>query len=136
MRKKLAKSQHVTLDAKASSSSPAMVSQHAPTPRELDLDAFLPTSPTSSASSDADAADPDHRRAVDDLLRLLSSNPSLSAAAGINRRGFQGQALGGRGVFRRSQSSGGDANGWRRDEGSEPSPRRKNGARVGAAGKR
>ncbi|XP_066321059.1 uncharacterized protein [Miscanthus floridulus] len=62
----------------ASSSSPAMASQHAPTPRELDLDAFLPTSPTSSASSDADAADPDHRRAVDDLLRLLSSSDSDS----------------------------------------------------------
>ncbi|CAD6252061.1 unnamed protein product [Miscanthus lutarioriparius] len=62
----------------ASSSSPAMASQHAPTPRELDLDAFLPMSPTSSASSDADAADPDHRRAVDDLLSLLSSSDSDS----------------------------------------------------------
>ncbi|XP_021314780.1 uncharacterized protein LOC8055060 isoform X2 [Sorghum bicolor] len=60
------------------SSSPAMASQHAPPRRELDLDAFLPSSPTSSASSDADAADPDHRRAVDDLLRLLSSSDSDS----------------------------------------------------------
>ena len=63
-----------------SASSPAMASQHPP-PRqeglgqELDLDAFLPSSPTSSAASDADA---DHRRAVDDLLLLLSSSDSDS----------------------------------------------------------
>ncbi|KAL6629749.1 hypothetical protein ACP70R_029514 [Stipagrostis hirtigluma subsp. patula] len=43
-----------------------------PPPRqELDLDAFLPSSPTSSTASDAD-----HRRAVDDLLLLLSSSDS------------------------------------------------------------
>ncbi|WVZ90880.1 hypothetical protein U9M48_037136 [Paspalum notatum var. saurae] len=57
------------------SSSPAMP----PPPRqELDLDAFLPSSPTSSAASDADANDADHRRAVDDLLLLLSSSDSDS----------------------------------------------------------
>ncbi|KAJ1265956.1 hypothetical protein BS78_08G113600 [Paspalum vaginatum] len=56
------------------SSSPVM-----PPPRqELDLDAFLPSSPTSSAASEADANDADHRRAVDDLLLLLSSSDSDS----------------------------------------------------------
>ncbi|XP_025799540.1 uncharacterized protein LOC112879491 isoform X1 [Panicum hallii] len=58
-----------------SASSPAMASQHPPPRQELDLDAFLPSSPTSSAASDADA---DHRRAVDDLLLLLSSSDSDS----------------------------------------------------------
>ncbi|CAM0947372.1 unnamed protein product [Alopecurus aequalis] len=56
-----------------SSSSPAMASQHPPPPQELDLESFLPASPTSSSASDADA---DHRRAVDDLLLLLSSSDS------------------------------------------------------------
>ncbi|XP_037445372.1 uncharacterized protein LOC119314796 isoform X2 [Triticum dicoccoides] len=57
------------------SSSPAMATQPPPrTPaQELDLDAFLPSSPASSSTSDADA---DHRRAVDDLLLLLSSSDS------------------------------------------------------------
>ncbi|TVU33578.1 hypothetical protein EJB05_25403, partial [Eragrostis curvula] len=57
------------------SSSPAMASQQPPPRQELDLDAFLPSSPTSSTASDADA---DHRRAVDDLLLLLSSSDSDS----------------------------------------------------------
>ncbi|KAK3152034.1 hypothetical protein QOZ80_2BG0153450 [Eleusine coracana subsp. coracana] len=48
-----------------------MASQQPPSRQELDLDAFLPSSPTSSTASDADA---DHRRAVDDLLLLLSSS--------------------------------------------------------------
>ncbi|CAL5060601.1 unnamed protein product [Urochloa decumbens] len=61
-----------------SASSPAMASQHPPPRQELDLDAFLPSSPTSSTASDADAADADHRRAVDDLLLLLSSSDSDS----------------------------------------------------------
>ncbi|XBI41023.1 hypothetical protein VPH35_125530 [Triticum aestivum] len=53
-----------------------MASQPPPPPHELDLEAFLPSSP---ASSDADAdADADHRRAVDDLLLLLSSSSSDS----------------------------------------------------------
>ncbi|XP_044411244.1 uncharacterized protein [Triticum aestivum] len=57
------------------SSSPAMAIQPPPRPpaQELDLDAFLPSSPASSSASDADA---DHRRAVDDLLLLLSSSDS------------------------------------------------------------
>ncbi|XP_039788000.1 uncharacterized protein LOC120654510 isoform X5 [Panicum virgatum] len=58
-----------------SASLSAMASQHPPPRQELDLDAFLPSSPTSSAASDADA---DHRRAVDDLLLLLSSSDSDS----------------------------------------------------------
>uniref|UniRef100_A0ACD5Z2U5 Uncharacterized protein n=2 Tax=Avena sativa TaxID=4498 RepID=A0ACD5Z2U5_AVESA len=53
--------------------SAAMASQHPPPPQELDLESFLPSSPTSSSASDADA---DHRRAVDDLLLLLSSSDS------------------------------------------------------------
>ncbi|OEL18589.1 Vacuolar protein sorting-associated protein 8-like protein, partial [Dichanthelium oligosanthes] len=57
----------------SASSSPAMASQHPPPRQELDLDAFLPSSPTSSTASDAD-----HRRAVDDLLLLLSSSDSDS----------------------------------------------------------
>ncbi|CAN6226951.1 unnamed protein product [Urochloa humidicola] len=61
-----------------SASSPAMASQHPPPRQELDVDAFLPSSPTSSTASDADAADADHRRAVDDLLLLLSSSDSDS----------------------------------------------------------
>ncbi|KAF7077699.1 hypothetical protein CFC21_082223 [Triticum aestivum] len=57
------------------SSSPAMATPPPPRPpaQELDLDAFLPSSPASSSASDADA---DHRRAVDDLLLLLSSSDS------------------------------------------------------------
>uniref|UniRef100_A0A0D9VBL8 RING-type domain-containing protein n=1 Tax=Leersia perrieri TaxID=77586 RepID=A0A0D9VBL8_9ORYZ len=51
-----------------------MASSPPPPSSELDLDAFLPTSPTSSeADGDGDA---DHRRAVDDLLLLLSSSDS------------------------------------------------------------
>ncbi|XP_062224241.1 uncharacterized protein LOC133922777 [Phragmites australis] len=46
-------------------------SQPPPPRQELDLDAFLPSSPTSSTASDAD-----HRRTVDDLLLLLSSSDS------------------------------------------------------------
>ncbi|KAL5199338.1 hypothetical protein ABZP36_020541 [Zizania latifolia] len=53
-----------------------MASQHPPS-QELDLDAFLPSSPTSSSVSGADGdGDADHRRAVDDLLLLLSSSDS------------------------------------------------------------
>ncbi|KAL6848559.1 hypothetical protein ACP4OV_021853 [Aristida adscensionis] len=57
----------------STSSSPAMASQPPPPPprQELDLEAFLPSSPTSSTASDDD-----HRRAVDDLLLLLSSSDS------------------------------------------------------------
>ncbi|KAG8076620.1 hypothetical protein GUJ93_ZPchr0006g40989 [Zizania palustris] len=59
-----------------STSSPAMASPHPPS-QELDLDAFLPSSPTSSSVSGADGdGDADHRRAVDDLLLLLSSSDS------------------------------------------------------------
>ncbi|XP_062218041.1 uncharacterized protein LOC133918267 [Phragmites australis] len=54
-----------------STSSPAMASPPPPPRHELDLDAFLPSSPTSSTASDAD-----HRRAVDDLLLLLPSSDS------------------------------------------------------------
>ncbi|PNT65776.1 hypothetical protein BRADI_3g02497v3 [Brachypodium distachyon] len=43
--------------------------------QEIDVDNLLPSSPASSAASDADA---DHRRAVDDLLLLLSSSDSDS----------------------------------------------------------
>ncbi|KAM0845517.1 hypothetical protein ACQ4PT_056320 [Festuca glaucescens] len=57
------------------SPSPAMSFQHPPPSQELDLESFLPSSPTSSSASDADA---DHRRAVDDLLLLHSSSDSDS----------------------------------------------------------
>ncbi|KAF0911591.1 hypothetical protein E2562_011213 [Oryza meyeriana var. granulata] len=59
-----------------------MASSQPPPPRpsqELDLDAFLPSSPISSSVSEADGdgdGDADHRRAVDDLLLLLSSSDS------------------------------------------------------------
>ncbi|KAE8804581.1 vacuolar protein sorting-associated protein 8 [Hordeum vulgare] len=46
-----------------------MASQQPPPPHEFDLEAFVPSSP----ASDADA---DHRRAVDDLLLILSSSDS------------------------------------------------------------
>uniref|UniRef100_A0A453SZ34 Uncharacterized protein n=3 Tax=Aegilops tauschii subsp. strangulata TaxID=200361 RepID=A0A453SZ34_AEGTS len=49
----------------------AMASQPPPPPHELDLEAFLPSSPASDTDADAD-----HRRAVDDLLLLLSSSDS------------------------------------------------------------
>uniref|UniRef100_A0A0E0CER7 Uncharacterized protein n=1 Tax=Oryza meridionalis TaxID=40149 RepID=A0A0E0CER7_9ORYZ len=64
-----------------STSSPAMAPPSQPPPpppsQELDLDAFLPSSPTSSSVSEPDGdGAADHRRAVDDLLLLLSSSDS------------------------------------------------------------
>ncbi|XP_044432325.1 BTB/POZ and MATH domain-containing protein 1-like [Triticum aestivum] len=51
--------------------SPAMASQTPPQAQEGDLEGFVPSSPSSSSASGADS---EHRRAVDDLLVLYSSD--------------------------------------------------------------
>ena len=73
------------------------------------------------------------------VRRPLRHRPSLSAAAGIERRGFQGQALGGRGGIQAETIERRRHQQRLEVEERDPSRRlreRKKGARVGAAGKR